>query len=83
MAANGSTERSVVLYTREGCHLCVDARTVVAEECVAAGREWVEVDVDSDDEAHAAYSHYVPAVVVDGVQVAFWQIDRARLRYFL
>lgn len=83
MAADESAAPSVVLYTREGCALCVDARAVVAEVCGEVGREWVEIDVDSDATAHAAYGHYVPAVVIDGVQVAFWQVEAARLRYFL
>jgi hypothetical protein len=39
-------DHRVVLYTRAGCHLCEEARVVVAEVCAAAGEAWVEVDIE-------------------------------------
>lgn len=70
----------VEFYTRAGCHLCEQARSLVAAECAAAGREFAEIDVDADPALQRRYGEYVPVVVVDGVQVGYWQIDRARLR---
>jgi glutaredoxin len=69
----------VVLYTREGCHLCEDARVVVASVCEAAGAAWREVDVDADPALVEKYGEYVPVVEVDGVQQGFWRVDAARL----
>lgn len=37
----------VVLYGRAGCHLCDEARVVVARVCGDIGVPWVEVDVDA------------------------------------
>lgn len=74
----GLVER-VVLYTREGCHLCDDAREVVASVSEAAGTSWREVDVDGDPALVAKYGDYVPVVEVDGVQQGFWRVDAARL----
>lgn len=68
----------VVLYTRVGCHLCDEARPVVAEVADRAGAGWTEVDVDDSGLAQE-YGELVPVVTVDGVQHAFWRVDRARL----
>lgn len=67
---------------RQGCHLCVDARDVVSQVCAELGEQWVERDIDADPtgELVAKFSDYVPVVLVDGVQQAFWRVDAARLR---
>ena len=69
----------VVLYGRAGCHLCDDAREVLAA-VVPAPEGWVEVDVDTDPALQDRYGEYVPVVTVDGVQVGFWRVDPERLR---
>ena len=77
------SEPRVVLYGRAGCHLCDDARPVVAAVAAEAGAQWVEVDVDTGPDAadlRARYGDMVPVVTVDGVQQAFWRVDPERLR---
>lgn len=37
----------VVLYVRDGCHLCASALDVVREVCAETGATWATVDVDS------------------------------------
>jgi glutaredoxin len=56
----------VVLYGKAGCHLCDDARAVVAE--VRARREFdlTEVDVSLDPVLHARYGERIPVVTIDG-----------------
>ncbi|MBC7290913.1 MAG: glutaredoxin family protein, partial [Actinotalea sp.] len=44
----------VVLYGRAGCHLCDDARAVLAD-VVPADVGWAEVDVDTDPDLQARY----------------------------
>ncbi len=78
----------VVLYRRVGCHLCDEARTVVATVCDDAGVPWTEVDVDDPPAAGgpdllAAYGERVPVVAVDGVEVAQWRISEPQLRAVL
>ncbi|WP_296666198.1 glutaredoxin family protein [Demequina sp.] len=70
----------VILYSRPGCHLCVDARDVVARTCGALGEEWVEIDIDSDPELRARYGDEIPVATVNGEVVGFWRIDPERLR---
>ena len=76
-------EARVVLYTREACHLCEDARAVVVQVCERAGAPWREVDIDSASALREKYGEYVPVVEVDGVQQGFWRVDGARLARLL
>ena len=69
----------VVLFGRQGCHLCDDAREVVRTVCETAGEAWREVDVDTDPALVDRYGEYVPVVEVDGVQQGFWRVDGDRL----
>lgn len=78
----GGADR-LVLYVRTGCHLCADARRVIAEVAAEVGTGWCEVDIDEhpDGEQLAAlYGELVPVVTVDGVQQGYWRIDGARIR---
>ncbi len=81
----GSGPTRVVLYGRAGCHLCDDARDVVAQIATESGVSWREVDVDAAA-AHDGgalqreYGEEVPVVTVDGVPRGFFRIDPDRLR---
>jgi glutaredoxin len=70
----------VVLLGKPGCHLCDDARQVVAAVCAAAGVSWEERDVLQDPALADQYWEEIPVVLVDGRQHAFWRVDPARLR---
>ncbi|WP_062383598.1 glutaredoxin family protein [Demequina iriomotensis] len=70
----------VILYGRAGCHLCDDARAVVAAVCAEAGEGFDEVDIDSDPALRARYGDEIPVVTVDDATVGFWRIDPGRLR---
>lgn len=75
----------MVLYGRVGCHLCVEARSVVADVCARTGTAWTEVDVDDEPEADGRdlaeeYGELVPVVEVDGVRHAWWRVDPDLLR---
>lgn len=70
----------VVLYTREGCHLCEVAAATVAEIVAETGDSWLAVDVDADTELHERFNEQVPVTFVDGRQHDFWRVDPTRLR---
>lgn len=75
-----TTARTVTLIGKPGCHLCDDARTVVAEVAAATGAVVVEQDITQDAELHRRYWEQIPVVLVDGEQHTFWRVDPARLR---
>jgi glutaredoxin len=56
----------VNLYTREGCHLCEDARRVLEEH----GLEPAVVDIDADPALCERFTECVPVVEIDG-QIRF------------
>jgi glutaredoxin len=59
---------TLVLYGREGCCLCDDAREVLQR--VRRRREFdlQERDIDSDDALLRAYLERIPVVTIDGVE---------------
>ena len=42
------TSPRITLYSRPGCHLCDDARSVIVRVCADLGEEYVEVSIDDD-----------------------------------
>lgn len=75
-----TSEARVLLYVKQGCHLCDEAREVIREVCNQAGVEWCEVDVSADAELVGRYGEQLPVTFVDGRQHDFWRVDPARLR---
>ncbi|MCY7402666.1 MAG: glutaredoxin family protein [Nocardioides sp.] len=70
----------VTLYTRPGCHLCDDARAVVARVCAELGETFAEVDITTDDDLQDRFGEEIPVTLVDGRQHDFWRVDETRLR---
>lgn len=70
----------VTLLTKDGCHLCADARTVVRAACQDTGSEFSEVDITTDAALLRDYANFVPVVFVDGVPWDQLRIDERRLR---
>ena len=74
------SEPRVTFYTRRGCHLCDEARQVVARVCAELDETFAEVDIDTDPELRERFTEEVPVTFVDGRQHDFWRVDEARLR---
>jgi hypothetical protein len=70
----------ITLIGRPGCHLCDDARTVIARVAADLGEQWTELDITQDPELSERYWEQIPVTLVDGVQHDFWRVDEARLR---
>lgn len=70
----------VLLYSRPGCHLCDDARVIVARVCADLDIAYDEIDITSSADLVAAYGEQVPVTLVDRRQHDFWRVDENRLR---
>ena len=68
------------MYGRAGCHLCDEARAVIARVCADLGEEYAEVDIDTDPALVAEYGEEIPVTLVDGRRHDFWRVSEARLR---
>jgi Glutaredoxin-like domain (DUF836) len=77
---HGGTGPVITLLTRPGCHLCDDARTVIAAVASELGVAWQERDITLSDADLGAYSDMVPVTLIDGAQHDFWRVSEERLR---
>ncbi len=69
-----------MLLSRPGCHLCDEARAVIARVTGELGLDWTERDITASPEDLARYSEMIPVTFVDGVQHDFWRVSEDRLR---
>jgi glutaredoxin len=72
----GRAVSRLVLYGRDGCHLCDDARAVLER----LGHPFEEVDIESDPELHRRYLERIPVIELDGTELYDFFVDEADLR---
>lgn len=70
----------ITLLTRPGCHLCEEARAVVAAVADDLGVRWEERDITTSPDDLTRYSDMVPVTLVDGIQHDYWRVSEQRLR---
>ena len=70
----------VLLLSRPGCHLCDDARAIVAAVAADLGVSWAERDISGSEADLREYGDMIPVTFVDGVRHDFWRVDERRLR---
>jgi glutaredoxin len=59
---------AVVLYGREGCCLCNEARETLGRVQVRHPFDFEERDIDADDQLLRAYLERIPVITIDGVE---------------
>jgi glutaredoxin len=69
----------VTLYGKPGCHLCDDARAVVARVREQHPFDLREVDVSLDPQLNRAYGERIPVVELDGEELFEYFVDEATL----
>jgi glutaredoxin len=69
----------VLLYTRQGCHLCDDAKALLQRHGLAVR----EVDIDQDAELRSRFNECVPVVVIDGKERFRGRVNEVLLRRLL
>jgi glutaredoxin len=65
----------VVVYSRQGCHLCDVVKETLAQLKGEADFEWRVVDIDADPELRQQYDHEVPLVFIDGRKAFKYHMD--------
>jgi hypothetical protein len=70
----------ITLLGKPGCHLCDEAREVIARVAAETGTAWEERDITRSEEDTRLYSDQIPVTLIDGVQHDFWRVDERRLR---
>ena len=70
----------VTLIGKPGCHLCDDAREIVAAVTAELGESYEERSILDDAALREQYWEQIPVVLVDGQQHDFWRVSPDRLR---
>jgi hypothetical protein len=70
----------VQLVGKPGCHLCDQARIVIARVCAELAVAWDEVSILDDPRLADLYWEQIPVTLVDGAVVGIWHVDEVRLR---
>ncbi len=75
----------LTLIGKPGCHLCDDARDVIASVVAALPEGAPQVSVSErsildDTQLLERYADEIPVVLIDGRMHTYWRVDPARLR---
>jgi glutaredoxin len=73
----------VVVYSRNGCHLCEVVKETLTHLQDHADFHWCEVDIDGDPRLRAQYNDQVPVVFIDGRKAFQYHLDARRFLRFL
>lgn len=69
----------VTLYTRAGCHLCDDAKQVIASARSRVEFDYEELDIDGDPELLRLYNEEVPVIAIDRRKAFKYRLDMNEL----
>ncbi|PRY59323.1 glutaredoxin-like protein DUF836 [Knoellia remsis] len=73
-------EPRVTLIGKPGCHLCDNARAVIAAVTAELGESFTEVSILDHQDLRERYAEEIPVTLVDGRQHDYWRVDADRLR---
>jgi glutaredoxin len=72
--------RTVTLYSKPDCHLCVEARAALLGLRPDLGFELREIDITTDQALHKAYFERIPVVALGDEELFEYFVDEALLR---
>ncbi len=80
---NGSALK-LILYHRDGCHLCEDMRDALGEYRIKFDLQVIEVDIDGDSDLQARYGNRIPLLLGGhGECLSEYYLDPKRLLSYL
>lgn len=74
------TKPILTFYTRNGCHLCEQAKTIIDELKRELDFTYEECDIERKDKWTELYGLMIPVVMKDGIEVQYGNIDKETLR---
>ncbi len=75
--------RPVVVYSRPGCHLCVEALTLLKAQSRRFGLKITVIDISGDTDLEARHGELIPVVEIDGRERFFGRVDPVLLHRLL
>ena len=71
-------EPVVQIYSRENCHLCQEAESVVREALKDLSFKLEVIYIDGNQELERLYGEEVPVTLIDGAKHDYFRVDRKR-----
>ena len=72
--------RQVIIYSRPGCHLCDEAKTVIQNAGCSDRFTLEEINIESDSELLRKYKYDIPVVTIDGVEAFRHRVNAAEFK---
>ena len=73
----------IVVYSRPGCHLCDQAKAIIARVITGTSHVLREADISQDPGLDARYKLDIPVVTVDGREAFRHFVNAAALEQLL
>jgi hypothetical protein len=73
----------VIVYSRPGCHLCEEAKSVIQRVGMTADLILEEVSIEGDLGLLEKYRFDIPVILINGVEAFRHRVDEASLREVL
>ncbi len=74
---------NVQMYTKEGCHLCDVARSIILRVLEEIPFEFQEIDIESSNDLYERFKEEIPVVFVNGERVFTYRVHEEKLRRIL
>ena len=72
--------RTITLYTRPGCHLCEEAKALIAPMLGEFGARLREVNIDEDAVLRQRYGTDIPVIFIGSRKAAKHRVDPVKFR---
>ena len=69
---------AVILFTRQRCHLCDEAKAVLRRLQREEPFQFSEINIDADADLQARYNEEVPVVFIHGRKAFKFEIDEKK-----
>ena len=73
----------LTLYSRPGCHLCDEMKTIIDRVSRSMALALDVVDISGNAELEARYGLEIPVLLVDGKKAAKYRVSEQELRRIL
>ncbi len=75
-----AVKTKVIIYSRPGCHLCVEAKAAMRAAGCEGEYTLDEVNIENDPELSERYKDDIPVITVNGVEAFRRRVTAAEFR---
>jgi glutaredoxin len=71
---------TVTIYSRPGCHLCEEAKSVMLSAGCEGEFLLEEINIDEDPQLYERYRYDIPVILINGVKVFKHSVEPGEFR---